>query len=891
MRVTCASATLPVAVPLLPNAAAVTRAGSQSSGNLYSGNSIKTAHATLRSSVDWLPSSRNPATDTDREGAGGDPAGNWPAGTAPIRFADIIRQVLAPEVPRQAAAGISQRGTLAQFQSQQFQISTWTSTSISMKPGLSADGQLTMPAIPTVSALSDWQGDAKEYAKEHANEHAMEHAKEKGFVPLRASTSDSSANIARLSVRNRAATVLRGVIATPPPPPPVPTIPEGSTKTPGTSVADDAGRQRTPEYSTTRSNVAPPRAAGPGEARTLPLAVAGLIQRFLSPEVPWAATVAIPGEGTSPRFEWTKPFSLSDAHSVVPANQSAAPANKDASPTAGKEAGKEPTSLVPSFSPAPDSGFEGALVVRGGVSDDTATVQAHPLHSFQPVPLPSGSSPETPGTTVAGAARQRTSENSTTDEATSAAAGRPTATGGSRALPVSQAGIIQPVPFTEAPSRNVAPVSEAGTFPRIPRTQSDPPAESQPRVPANSMANVPARRPEAAKEPAGPGLSFSGISGSAFGALAPSDSDREQDVPMTPASALSVDAIAPLAPLKPEVSDKVRSAAPQGMQFRAQPAPATTFQSEAALTIVIRTGDLPPAPAEIGLVQRSGATQAKIEGSGNAETFVAMRPADASSFSAQKTPGQPQAGEPATVFPVQNRTERSGQATATAEANRVEPLPGETEVAIAVQITPEPDAAGFPLPMPANTPSSTSGAERGKPATGPFAASSVAVAAPDSAPQTAFQDLPLKADPVRTDDDIPARDHELRPPAAPPEPSAAERNGTQPLRSVTFEFAPDGTRDVRVRLSERAGEVHVSVHSADPSIAKNLRDGVTDLASVLAHAGYDAKTWTHGRQQREHPQPRDEQAPRRRSTGSSGPAENFDGVLRHGVLQTGRETS
>jgi hypothetical protein len=84
-----------------------------------------------------------------------------------------------------------------------------------------------------------------------------------------------------------------------------------------------------------------------------------------------------------------------------------------------------------------------------------------------------------------------------------------------------------------------------------------------------------------------------------------------------------------------------------------------------------------------------------------------------------------------------------------------------------------------------------------------------------------------------------------------------------PVRAVAIEFRPDGVHDVRVRLAEHAGEVHVSVHSADPVVTQNLQESVTGLTATLAQAGYDARAWTpdqgHGQQQH----PREERAAKR----------------------------
>jgi hypothetical protein len=90
------------------------------------------------------------------------------------------------------------------------------------------------------------------------------------------------------------------------------------------------------------------------------------------------------------------------------------------------------------------------------------------------------------------------------------------------------------------------------------------------------------------------------------------------------------------------------------------------------------------------------------------------------------------------------------------------------------------------------------------------------------------------------------------------------KQATPPLRSISLDFAPDGAQDVHVRLAERGGDVHVSLHSADSAFAGRIADGVQDLVGALANAGYDAQAWTPGqerqnqRQQQEPQQQRDE---------------------------------
>ena len=120
--------------------------------------------------------------------------------------------------------------------------------------------------------------------------------------------------------------------------------------------------------------------------------------------------------------------------------------------------------------------------------------------------------------------------------------------------------------------------------------------------------------------------------------------------------------------------------------------------------------------------------------------------------------------------------------------------------------------------------------------------------------------------------------------AAPPEESPLNQTKTQqPLRSLALEFAPDGARDIKVRLSERAGDVHISLHGTDPSLAGRVREGVGELVGSLSKAGYDAEAWTpsEGRQnQRQQP----DQRPPARDTGEAD-AEEFSGIFQQPIQE------
>jgi hypothetical protein len=138
-------------------------------------------------------------------------------------------------------------------------------------------------------------------------------------------------------------------------------------------------------------------------------------------------------------------------------------------------------------------------------------------------------------------------------------------------------------------------------------------------------------------------------------------------------------------------------------------------------------------------------------------------------------------------------------------------------------------------------------------------------------------DLEARTEPIGAVTGGSAKTDPPRPVAAPAE-ALPNEHATRSLSSVSLEFTPDGARDVRVRLAERAGEVHVSVHSSDPSLTKNLREGVTDLAGALAYAGYNAETWTSGRQ-RQNPKQYARDVYRSRCNVSGADAELFGGIL------------
>lgn len=114
--------------------------------------------------------------------------------------------------------------------------------------------------------------------------------------------------------------------------------------------------------------------------------------------------------------------------------------------------------------------------------------------------------------------------------------------------------------------------------------------------------------------------------------------------------------------------------------------------------------------------------------------------------------------------------------------------------------------------------------------------------------------------------------------AVPTEPLIDRAKAQQPIRSLALEFAPDGAGDIKVRLSERAGDVHISLHGSDSVLAGRMREGVSDLVGSLSKAGYDAEAWTPGQDRREQQQP-PEQRKSYRSPSGGAEEKEFNNML------------
>ncbi len=66
------------------------------------------------------------------------------------------------------------------------------------------------------------------------------------------------------------------------------------------------------------------------------------------------------------------------------------------------------------------------------------------------------------------------------------------------------------------------------------------------------------------------------------------------------------------------------------------------------------------------------------------------------------------------------------------------------------------------------------------------------------------------------------------------------------VREISLRLSNADQGAVQVRLSERAGELHVTVRTPDTGLTRGLRDGLPDLMGRLQVNGYRAETWQPG---------------------------------------------
>ena len=146
-----------------------------------------------------------------------------------------------------------------------------------------------------------------------------------------------------------------------------------------------------------------------------------------------------------------------------------------------------------------------------------------------------------------------------------------------------------------------------------------------------------------------------------------------------------------------------------------------------------------------------------------------------------------------------------------------------------------------------------------------------AAAMPSAAPDTrAMAAVNPSVEPSRAE--APAAVKDAEPPQAAPE-AAPEpaRLKQSSVRDIRLEVS-GGENRVELRLTERAGEVHVAVRTANSNLAGQLRQDLPVLTSRLEHAGFRAEVW--------HPTTLSERPAEsgiRNSRAESGPGEDANG--------------
>ncbi|MGA3015526.1 MAG: hypothetical protein ABSF62_00305 [Bryobacteraceae bacterium] len=116
-----------------------------------------------------------------------------------------------------------------------------------------------------------------------------------------------------------------------------------------------------------------------------------------------------------------------------------------------------------------------------------------------------------------------------------------------------------------------------------------------------------------------------------------------------------------------------------------------------------------------------------------------------------------------------------------------------------------------------------------------------AAAAPEPAVTARPTDTPQ---PLAASDAKPRESAPATPPAAASEPAAApEAPKPAAAHDIKLEVAGQGNQRVEVRVSERAGDMHVEVRTPDTGLAGDLREDLPALATKLEQTGFRAETW------------------------------------------------
>jgi hypothetical protein len=400
--------------------------------------------------------------------------------------------------------------------------------------------------------------------------------------------------------------------------------------------------------------------------------------------------------------------------------------------------------------------------------------------------------------------------------------------------------------------------------------------------------------------------------GQAFAAAAPSAPVLSPKVKQLTAK-LALPAFSTIAPTSPINPAAPNAAAPDDKSEAGSDEKPYRGRTSAAAPVKTPqfAGDLPLAPVVVPVANRiplaflpagirfdSGSGDRTVE-SGHTGQGGAAKPATADPVEQQaltidtalevriRLNAEPAVAIPEAIAPVPNPQPKSEPKGETAPLIRPSPEPRKTQSATEPASQPGPTVNRDDSPKPQRKlyPDVNDGLSPAKPASHDIpAAPAVPEAGRAADPVTTF----LQDGVAKRPESAPAAAPEKQEtPVANPSKSEllAERaDATQPLRTVSLEFTPDGSNDVRLRLTEHSGEVRISLHSSDPSLSGRLHEGIHDLVGSLSTAGYDAEAWTPGQSRQQQRQPED--SPKRKRTDSSGSgADDFSGILQQPVQE------
>ena len=392
-----------------------------------------------------------------------------------------------------------------------------------------------------------------------------------------------------------------------------------------------------------------------------------------------------------------------------------------------------------------------------------------------------------------------------------------------------------PIAVTEPPSVSLAPADESS---RAPSKRVDP-ALAQAAPAAAQLSPQPVLRPPSVglgdAVPADEIAVHGGLSAPVASSVAASDpvdlsgrraNRAEATAPPSRRSSASVVAqVLALSGQAPRTVDSIPTAAPApqpapasrptetpaeprpGLELRAQPVPPEAAQANSAESLV---------PSPDTAVQALGTSTPDRD-----EVAFALRvralPASDGPLSQAAPSGlsATKANEPA-LLPV--RQEGSPSADPAAAAEKRVALPDDT-----------PDRA------PARAGRERHGEELPTERTGPTAGKTIPPVSPDA--QVRTETAPERPQAATVADAKPARPQDLMEDAAKPDVAKAP-----PVHDMKFEVT-GGQQRVEVRLSERAGEVKMTVRTADEPLADTLRENLPALSARLAESGLKSEAW------------------------------------------------